>query len=508
MVQFKRGSGVLLHPSALPGSQGIGCLGAQALAFLRWLNESGQTYWQICPLVPTGFGDSPYQGLSAFAGNPNLIDLEELVDLGLLIPADLDSLKNLPSGRVDFRRLVPEKTAKLRKAWRSFSESSVTHPLRDNFKQYQADNHEWLADFSLFMVLKEHNNGRSWAEWDNSLRFRNAAAIESARNTFSAEISYHEFVQFIFDTQWKRIHREAGRLGIQIIGDLPIFVSYDSSDCWSRPDLFLLDSRRMPTHVAGVPPDYFSSTGQLWGNPLYNWKVMKKNGYAWWIRVLKTKLKQYDILRIDHFRGFSAYWSVPFGEETAVNGKWVPAPGKDLFRKVKLVLGDPPVIAEDLGVITEDVVELIEYCGFPRMKVLQFAFDSAEQNDYLPHTFDRNCLVYTGTHDNDTVAGWYGSAPEDDKKAAREYLGLPETVGRKKIAQAMLRTALASVADLAITPLQDILGLGSNARFNLPGTLGTENWSWRVDKSVFTSDLAEYLKKLTEIYGRMLKDEN
>lgn len=506
MARFNRASGVLLHPTALPGSYGIGTFGAQALAFIDWLEDAGQSYWQICPLVPTGFGDSPYQGFSAFAGNPNLIDLEDLIVLGLLEESDLEPLDSMPADRVDFGSLIPGKTEILRKAWKRFSKGASGTDLSGELELFRQKTGGWLEDYVLFMVIKEKHEGRPWDEWEKKYRLREEEALDSVRRNSAENLGYHVFVQYIFHRQWTHLKSRAADKGISIIGDLPIFIAFDSSDCWARPELFQLDDEGRPTTVAGVPPDYFSETGQLWGNPLYDWNTMEENGFAWWTEVLRNKLQQYDVLRIDHFRGFSAYWSIPFGESTAVRGSWIAAPGKALFAKVKEVLGDIPIIAEDLGVITADVVDLITDCGFPGMKVLQFAFDSSEENDYLPHTYERNCLVYTGTHDNDTAVGWYEKAPEKDRITAQKYLNLPETATAEEAAKAMLRASMASVADLAITPLQDILTLGSEARFNTPGTLGRGNWSWRAPSDAFSPGNSETLRALTEIFGRIRRN--
>ena len=502
MARFQRGSGVLLHPTALPGPHGIGSLGAQALAFIDWLQSAGQSYWQICPLVPTGYGDSPYQGFSAFAGNPNLINLDHLISLGLLSEADTTSLQNLPSNYVDFGALIPQKMAVLHLAWTRFSQEGCASDLAQPFSLFKENQKSWLPDYTLFMVAKERHEGRPWDEWEESLRLRKPEALEKLASETQNQREFHAFIQFLFDSQWRTVKSYANERGIRIIGDLPIFIAYDSADCWAHPHLFQLDAQGCPTAVAGVPPDYFSETGQLWGNPLYNWDTMEKSGFQWWISVLRSKLEQYDVLRIDHFRGFSAYWSVPYGEETAINGAWIPSPGAQLFTRVKEELGELPIIAEDLGVITQDVVELIEGCGFPGMKVMQFAFDSSEENDYLPHNYPRHCLVYTGTHDNDTAVGWYEKAPEADKATARDYLGLPEDATAVQAAQAMVRASLSSVADLAITPIQDLLALGSEARFNTPGTLGG-NWNWRVEELAFSSEKSQELHRLTSLYGRL-----
>ncbi len=502
MRTFPRSSGILLHPTMLPGPCGIGALGEYALSFLDWLKKAGQSYWQICPLVPTGYGDSPYQGFSAFAGNPNLIDLDELVYLGMLNAEDISPLGRLPDSAVDFGRLIPLKSSILRQAWKRFSSGAGSRKLHQEFSDYRKDISHRLEEYGLFMAIKENQGGKPWYQWPTPLRFREGPAMEKIKADLENAQNYHLFLQFIFNKQWMKVKREAHRKGIHIIGDIPIFVSYDSSDCWANPEIFQLDEDRCPAHVAGVPPDYFSATGQLWGNPLYNWSAMEQDGFEWWLSLLKNKFEQYDALRIDHFRGFVAYWAVPYGEETAVNGQWVSAPGEKLFRKVNDLLKDPPIIAEDLGVITDDVRALMQECGFPGMKVLQFAFDSSEENNYLPHNYGRHCLVYTGTHDNDTTAGWYETAAEGDKAAMRGYLKLPEGISGRQAAEAIVKAAMYSKAALAVTPIQDILGLGSEARFNTPGqTHG--NWSWRVPKDAFSPQLADNLWKLTQKSDRL-----
>ncbi|PIE03362.1 MAG: 4-alpha-glucanotransferase [Acidobacteria bacterium] len=502
MSNFPRASGVLLHPTALPGPHGIGTLGTPALNFLNWLEHAGQSYWQICPLIPTGYGDSPYQGFSAFAGNPNLLDMENLVQFKLLKPEDLRPLTRLPVHWVDFKRLIPAKNRILRLAWQNFVEGKGPAAFIEGMQSFQERESFWLDDFTLFMVIKHAHGGVPWNQWPDNFRFRRKNTLEKFCRENADEIGFQVFLQYVFYTQWQQVRRAAEKRGIGIIGDLPIFVSYDSADCWAHHDLFQLDQYRFPLRVAGVPPDYYSSTGQLWGNPLYNWEQMEKDGFSWWISVIRKQLSQYDLLRVDHFRGFAAYWSVPFGHLTAEKGQWVAAPGEKLFSTLREKTKALPVIAEDLGVITPDVVKLIEKCGFPRMKVLQFAFDSSEENDYLPHTYEKNCVVYTGTHDNDTAAGWYEHAKKHDQRAAAEYLNLPENADAQAVAAAMVRTAMASVAHLAVFPLQDILGLGSNARFNIPGTLGG-NWIWRADSDSFSLKRARELRSLTRIYGRL-----
>jgi len=506
MASFQRSSGVLLHPTALPGLYGIGTLGKEAFSFIDWLKMAHQSYWQICPLAPTGYGDSPYQGLSAFAGNPNLIDLDYLVEQGLLGDEDLSPLANLPADHVDYGLLIPAKTEVLHLAWERFAserffsrgENGISMLDFDEFCGLTA---HWLDDFCLFMLLKKRHSGRCWDEWEECFRFRDQDALNHEKEERREDIRFHAFLQYLFSRQWKRLKEYANSRGIRIIGDLPLFVAFDSSDCWAQPELFQLDDERRPIRVAGVPPDYFCDTGQLWGNPLYRWDRMSSDGYAWWLSVLQEKLMLYDVLRIDHFRGFAAYWAVPFGESVAVNGNWIPAPGEDLFDRVREVMGDLPIIVEDLGVITDDVLALIKKCGYPGMKVLQFAFDSSEENDHHPHSYDEHCVVYTGTHDNDTSAGWFEKAAASDRIKASEFLNIPSHSNGAVAARAMMRAAMASVARLAITPLQDILGLGSNARFNTPGTLGG-NWIWRTATGSFDKRRARHLRRLTKAHGR------
>lgn len=501
MKRFNRSSGILLHPTALPGPQGIGTLGNPSRRFLQWLKEAGQTYWQICPLLPTGYGDSPYQGFSAFAGNPNLVDMEDLRAEALLSQDDLQAFANLPEHKVDFGTLIPLIIETLHKAWISFNSGNISREISMAFDEFRETSF-WLEDYCLFRTIKDKFRGESWHKWPRDLKLRKHRALRAFSRHSAQELEFQAFIQFLFDRQWKSLKSMANHLGIKIIGDSPIFVAYDSSDCWSRPELFQLDSERLPTHVAGVPPDYFSETGQLWGNPLYDWESMEHRGYQWWIEVLATKLKQYDVLRMDHFRGFSAFWAVPFGEETAVNGKWMPAHGEALFSKAESQLGELNIIAEDLGLITQDVVALIEKFAFPRMKVLQFAFDSSEDNDYLPHNYENHCVVYTGTHDNDTAVGWYESAAEKDRIFARRYMNLPETATAGDAAEAMFRAAMESRADLAITPLQDVLGLGSQARFNRPGILG-DNWVWRISDDLWNTTRCSEIQDMTRLSGRL-----
>lgn len=503
IYQFTRGSGILLHPTSLPGKYGIGSLGQEAMKFIDFLILARQSYWQICPLGPTGYGDSPYQCFSAYAGNPLLIDLDELRSQGLLGVEDLAPLGKLPKDHVDFGALIPLKFAALKTSFERY-QNRIQRAVpgstveAEKLRRFRKANASWLEDFALFMVLKEKFGGRPWSEWPQDYRKRSPEALDEVRRESTGQIEFQVFLQYHFFQQWQRLRAYAATHGIKVIGDLPIFVAYDSSDAWSLPELFLFDEEGRPTHVAGVPPDYFSATGQLWGNPLYDWDYLERTGFRWWLDVLKSKLSFYDAIRIDHFRGFSAFWRVPYGEPTAVKGEWIPAPGKKLFSKVKAELGSAPIIAEDLGVITDEVKELIEFCGFPGMKVLQFAFDSAEENDHLPHTATPHSLIYTGTHDNSTVRGWFEAAAERDRETARRYLRIRSD---KNLHWDFIQAAMASVSRVAIFPLQDVLGLGDEARFNFPGTLGG-NWTWRFQRGDLKPWIAQNLAGLSQTYGR------
>ena len=491
-----RASGVLLHPTSLPGRFGIGDLGREATEFIDFLARAGQRLWQVCPLGPTGYGDSPYQCFSAFAGNPFLIDMEQLVSDGLLEESDLASAP--PVGdRVDYGSLIPWKTRLLRTAYAKFQRDAGAR-LRARLRQFAHLHARWLDDYALFMALKDAHEGRSWTEWEPALRDREPGAVARFTREHEERIGRSAFLQWLFHTQWFAVRAQAGSYGIRIIGDLPIFVAHDSADVWAHRELFLLDPLGKPTVVAGVPPDYFSATGQLWGNPIYDWEAHRESGFSWWIDVLSSKFALYDYVRIDHFRGFSAYWAVPADEPTAMGGSWVPSPGKELFETAARQIGRLPVIAEDLGVITPDVVELIEHFGFARMKVLQFAFQAAERNDYLPFRYERNAIVYTGTHDNDTVAGWFATAGDADRAFALEYL---QSDG-SDLSWDFVRAALASAAQFAVIPAQDLLGLGSEARMNTPGTTGG-NWAYRLASGALTDATADRLRALCGLYGRL-----
>ncbi|MBO9540871.1 4-alpha-glucanotransferase [bacterium] len=496
-MKFPRSSGVLLHPTSLPGRFGLGTLGDEAHRFVDYLAESGQRYWQVLPLGPTSYGDSPYQSLSAFAGNPMLVDLEQLVQDGWLTAEDLSDVPAFPEDKVDYGWVIPYKAEKLRKAFEGF-EARADLEERQRFEGFCRGSASWLADFALFMALKEHFDGTSWAEWEPALRDRKPEAVTEWHRRLEPQVRYHAFVQYLFFSQYTDLKRYAAARGVQIIGDLPIFVAYDSADAWSNPEIFHFDTQGHPTVVAGVPPDYFSETGQLWGNPLYRWEVLAKSGYAWWIERLKMALTLYDVIRVDHFRGFEAYWEIPAGEETAVNGRWVKGPDRAFFDALKRAFGDLPIIAEDLGVITPEVEALRDGAGLPGMKILQFAFGSDADNAYLPHNYKSpNCVVYTGTHDNDTTEGFFAQVEEKEREHLRAYIGSEA----ESVSKALIRMAFASVADLAIIPVQDWLGLGAEARMNVPGQ-AVDNWAWRVRSQDLDTALSKTMRELSELYGR------
>lgn len=495
---FERSSGILFHPTSLPGKYGIGTLGKEAYAFIDFLKKSRQKLWQIFPLGPTGYGDSPYQSFSSFAGNPYLIDFDLLIEAHLLSEEDLrDVFFGDNEEYIDYGAIYNQKYPLLRKAYENFK-SSDNHEMRENFEHFKRENASWLNDYSLYISLKNHFNGLPWNEWAHDIKNREHGAMEHYKNELADDIEYHNFIQFLFFKQWGDVKRYANENGIKIIGDIPIFVAADSSDAWANPEIFLFDEERKPVKVAGVPPDYFSATGQLWGNPLYNWQKLKETNYSWWVERVRANLSTCDIIRIDHFRGFEAYWAVPYGDDTAINGQWEPGPGIDLFNAIKSQLGELPIIAEDLGLMTQGVIDLREATGFPGMKILGFAFDSGEENDYLPHTYTKNCVVYTGTHDNDTLIGWFQKAKEEDRQFARDYLN---SRSDDEIHWDAIRGAWSSVANMAISPVQDFLGLGSEARINTPG-VAAGNWQWRLRHGVLTDELAERIAKLTRVYSR------
>ena len=495
---FERSSGILLHPTSLPGKYGIGSLGKEAYKFVDFLKKANQKLWQIFPLGPTGYGDSPYQCFSTFAGNPYLIDFDLLIEQNLLNEEDLRDVDFGGNEEyIDYGAIYNQKYPLLRKAYDNFKANGNDY-LRGKLDAFKAENNAWLNDYSLFISLKNHFNGLPWTEWPHDIKVREEAAVNKYREELADDIEYNNFIQCLFFTQWDNLKKYANDNGIKIIGDIPIFVAVDSSDAWANPEIFLFDPELKPVKVAGVPPDYFSATGQLWGNPLYDWDKLKELNYKWWVDRVKANLSTCDIIRIDHFRGFDEYWAVPYGDKTAENGIWCPGPRTDLFNAIKNELGELPIIAEDLGTMTQGVIDLREATGFPGMKILGFAFDSKEENDYLPHTYTKNCVVYTGTHDNDTLIGWFTKANEDDKQFARNYLN---SRSDNEIHWDAIRGAWSSVANMAIAPIQDFLGLGSEARINTPG-VAAGNWQWRLKDGVLTDELAERIAKLTKVYSR------
>jgi len=493
-MQQRRKSGILLHPTSLPGAGGIGALGVEARRFVDFLAGAGQSLWQVLPLGPVAYGYSPYSCYSAFAGNPLLIDLETIAEEGDITRSDLHL--ELPAGKVDFPRVEQYKNGVLRRAAATFFAGAESARM-DEFRQF-CDVNSWLHDFALFMALKESHGGKSWVRWPRGIACREAAELARYGELLGEEILFQKYMQWLFFRQWQELKKYANEKGIEIIGDIPIFVAFDSADVWVNPQLFHLDERGRPTVVAGVPPDYFSETGQFWGNPLYNWDAIAYHGYGWWIERLKGALELYDIVRLDHFRGFEAYWEIPATDKTAQKGRWVKGPGESLFKALHDALGPLPIIAEDLGVITPDVEALLFKFGFPGMKILQFAFGSGPENPYLPHNHVREAVVYTGTHDNNTTGGWFAALSAKEKKVVLEYLNSDGT----DIVTDLIRIALASVANMVVIPLQDILKLDSTARMNVPGT-SSGNWSWRfVGNDLGEGDGAK-LHDMTQLYGRL-----
>jgi len=495
-MRLPRGSGVLLHPTSLPGRFGIGDLGPEARAFVRGLARAQQQWWQVLPLGPTGFGDSPYQCFSAFAGNPLLISLEDLVEEGLLDEKDLHAAPSFPAESVDFGRLTPWKLQVLRRAARNLL-SGRNANAASAFGRFRAEQAFWLEDYALFMALKQARGGTVWSDWEPELVRRDEVALRRWRTKLQAEVDEAAAVQFLFFHQWQRLRSHAAELGIRLIGDVPIFVAYDSVDVWCHPELFFLDENRRPTVVAGVPPDYFSATGQLWGNPLYRWEEMARDGYRWWIERVRSALALVDLLRIDHFIGFTRYWEIPAGAPTAERGRYVPGPGADFLRALQDALGGLPLIAEDLGAITPEVEALRDAFDLPGMKVLQFAFASDARDRFLPHNYTPNFVVYTGTHDNDTSVGWFRSAAPRERSFAQRYLGR----SGEDIAWDLIRLGMSSVADTFVVPAQDLLSLGSEARMNFPGR-PEGNWRWRLRPGALDEKVWERLADLTEVYGR------
>lgn len=499
LMAFQRASGILLHPTSLPSRFGVGDLGPEAYRFVDFLAETGQQIWQVLPLGPTGHGNSPYMSYSSMAGNPLLISLEQLCDRTLLQPEELESLPEFPQDFVDYERVIPAKAIPLEKAAKRFR-SQASDADRDAFQHFCADHDFWLDEYAFFMALKQAHDGASWSQWDKAIAHRKPEAMAEWRQTLADDIFCHKFFQFEFHRQWSALKHYANERGIQIVGDMPIYVAHDSADVWGFPENFMIDMETLnPSQMAGVPPDYFSETGQLWGNPTYNWAELEKSGFRWWLQRLKALLDYIDLIRIDHFRGFRAYWAIPEGEDTAINGEWIEAPGAAFFETVKRELGSLPILAEDLGIITPDVEALRDQFDFPGMKILQFAFGSDNNNPYLPFNYPRNCVVYSGTHDNDTTVGWFHNIPDYDRSRLLMYLGCTSEQG---IHWDVIRLALMSVANQAIFPLQDILGLGSEARMNCPGK-PNGNWTWRYHANTLTGDVRHQLRELTRLSNRV-----
>ena len=494
-----RTSGVLMPISSLPSPYGIGTMGKQAKKFVDFLDKAGQKYWQILPICPTSYGDSPYQSFSSFAGNPYFIDLEYLCKDKLLTKKECGSFDWGGSEKyIDYGIMYISRYKLLKKAYARFVKN-----IPDDYVQFCKTEAEWLDEYALFMALKDANDGVAWFEWDEDLKKRKPEAIEAAKKEYADDIDFYKMLQYLFFKQWRQLKAYANSKNIEIIGDVPIYVAGDSADVWANPKQFYLDEDLNPIEVAGCPPDAFSADGQLWGNPLFRWDVMKKDGYTWWTKRISAMADLYDIIRIDHFRGFDSYYAIPAEDDTAKNGEWKEGPGMDLFKVLEKKLGKLPIIVEDLGFLTPSVIKLLKDSGFPGMKVVQFAFDSREDSDYLPHNYPKNCVVYTGTHDNDTVMGWMKTAPKSAVKFAKEYLNLTKEEGYN---WGMMRAAWSSVADMAIVPMQDILGLGSEARINTPSTIG-ENWKWRATADQIDNSIAKKLRKCMKMYARLNEPE-
>ena len=506
-----RRCGVLLPVASLPSRYGIGCFSKEAYEFVDFLADSGQTYWQILPLGQTGYGDSPYQSFSTFAGNPYFVDPQALIEAGYI---SSDAAEQFDFGKetrtVDYEKIYRNRYTLLRKAYANSpfclnpSEKwagPAYNADRTEFNYFIWDNSEWLPDYALFSAIKEYFDGDMFTKWPEEIRLRDTAAMDSYRIKLDEEIRFCEFLQFLFAKQWKKLKTYANDKGIKIIGDIPIYVAFDSADTWSHPELFELDEKGFPTVVAGVPPDAFSATGQLWGNPIYRWKYHKATGYDWWMQRLEQMFRLYDVVRIDHFRGFDEYWAVPYGDQDAMGGKWCKGPGYALFKVMKERLGDREIIAEDLGYLTSSVLKLVKRTGYPGMKVLQFAFDGNTENAYLPHNHTNNAVVYTGTHDNDTTRGWYTSSDPEQQELIDKYVGI---CCSQSATWELIRLAMQSVADTAIIPIQDYLDYGSAARINTPSTLGG-NWCWRLVPGELTEELGAKMREFARLYGRIRK---
>jgi 4-alpha-glucanotransferase len=511
---MERKCGVLLPISSLSSPYGIGCFSEEAYRFVDFLEKAGQSYWQILPLGQTGYGDSPYQSVSTFAGNPYFIDLCQLIEKGYLSKEEVDARDfGSDSMYVDYEKQYQNRYELLRIAYqrspysdlgeKKLSEAELKE--RQNFQDFIIQNRFWLEDYALYCAIKEANEKKSYAEWQDKLRLRNTRALHQIGEKLAEEIRFYQFLQYLFEEQYMKLKKYANEKGIEIIGDMPIYVAEDSADVWSHPELFDLDKDLKPHAVAGCPPDGFSPTGQLWGNPLYDWDYHKKTGYKWWISRIEHAFHLYDVVRIDHFRGFDAYYTIPYGNETAEKGSWMDGPGYALFETVEKALGKRKIIAEDLGFLTDSVYELVEKTGYPGMKVLQFAFDESESSEYLPYQYPRNCVVYTGTHDNETLYGWYSHTNGHEREFVNNYAMIGHEMGA---CWQMIRCIFGSVADTAIVPLQDYLNLDNHARINQPSTLGGQNWKWRMNKGQMSDELARDMQILARTYGRAPKNKS
>ncbi len=496
---MNRSAGILLSITSLPSKYGIGCFSKSAYDFVDWLKEAGQTYWQILPLGPTSYGDSPYQSFSTFAGNPYFISLEALVEEGVLSEEECDEVDfGTTPDSVDYEKLYNGRYPLLRKA---YERSRISE--NPEYQQFMRENGWWLSDYALFMAVKDRFGGVQWTEWAEDIRLRWGFAMDYYREELYYEIEFQQYLQFKFYQQWSRLKAYANSKGIKLIGDIPIYVAMDSADTWANPQLFQLNTDNIPTAVAGCPPDGFSATGQLWGNPLYRWDYHRSTGYQWWISRLAHCFRLYDVVRIDHFRGFDEYFSIPYGETTAMNGHWEKGPGIDLFRHIEWALGWKEVVAEDLGYMTDSVRQLVQESGFPNMKVLEFAFDSRDSgcaSDYLPHNYTENCVAYTGTHDNETIAGWFQQITKEERQLAREYL-CDEYTPIKNLHTSFISLVMRSRANLCVIPMQDYFGYDNTCRMNTPSTVG-ENWKWRLKEGELTDELQKEIKKITLRYGR------
>jgi len=491
-----RKCGILLPIFALPSKYGIGSFSKEAYRFVDFLKEAGQHYWQILPLGPTGYGDSPYQSFSTFAGNPYFIDVDEFVELGYLKSSDCKKLSAETGGKIDYEKLYNTRYALLKKA---YANSNIRN--NSEFNAFCEDNSFWLDDYALYMAYKNANGSKSWSEWDMDVRIRKPEALAAQREELADEIDFQKFMQFFFKKQWTKVKKYANDNEVEIVGDIPIYVAFDSADTWANPELFDFNSDNIPNAVAGCPPDYFSATGQLWGNPLYRWDYHKSTGYEWWLKRLAHCYELYDVVRIDHFRGFDEFYAIPYGMPTAETGEWRKGPGIDLFNTIKDKLGEKNIIAEDLGLMTDTVRALVKETGYPGMKILVFGFDGDSTSEYLPHNLSQNSVIYTGTHDNDTVKGWYLKLLKDNKAAAKYVREYTRESEKEKMAWAVIRLAYASVCDTCIIPMQDILNLDNEARINMPSVLGG-NWEWRMEKNALSKGIAKKLVELKTMYNR------